>query len=187
MRNRVLARRYAKALFELAADRKMLDVVHKDVISFSELLEKNQPLKYVVFGQDVNKKQKAQAIGKAIQDKVSNVFFNFLLVLFDKSRSTIFPEIVAEFQVLVDEHDKKINAVTTTAVPVDSKLSKELKVLLDKLFSADVQITNRVDPSILGGIVVSVDGQILDGSLSNQLRRLKQQFAHGQNGKQTVR
>jgi F-type H+-transporting ATPase subunit delta len=186
LRNRVLARRYAKALFELALERKMLDTVRKDIMSFSELLEKNPSLKHVFFGQDVDQKQKALAIEKTIQDKVSNVFFNFLLVLFKKSRSGIFPQIVTEFQMFVDRHHRKINAITTTAVPVDDKLRKELKTLLDKVFDADVQLTNEVDPAVLGGIVVSVDGQIIDASLSNQLLRLKKQFARGGNGRQAA-
>ncbi|MCH7674320.1 ATP synthase F1 subunit delta [candidate division KSB1 bacterium] len=173
MKNTVLARRYAKALFELAVERKILDTIQNEVRSFSQSLDDNLQFRLFFFAQDVSKKQKREKIEELMQDRVSNVFFNFVLVLLKKNREFIFPEIVKEFQSIVDKYHRKINALAITAQPLDEKSSSKLKSLLDKTFDADVRIRNDIDASILGGIVVNVEGHVFDGSLQSQLARLK--------------
>ncbi|MCH8957098.1 ATP synthase F1 subunit delta [candidate division KSB1 bacterium] len=173
MKNTVLARRYAKALFELAVERKILDTIQNEVRSFSQSLDDNLQFRLFFFAQDVGKKQKREKIEELMQDRVSNVFFNFVLVLLKKNREFIFPEIVKEFQSIVDKYHRKMNALAITAQPLDEKSSSKLKSLLDKTFDADVRIRNDIDASILGGIVVNVEGHVFDGSLQSQLARLK--------------
>lgn len=173
MKNTVLARRYAKALFELAVERKILDTIQNEVRSFSQSLDDNLQFRLFFFAQDVSKKQKREKIEELMQDRVSNVFFNFVLVLLKKNREFIFPEIVKEFQSIVDKYHRKMNALAITAQPLDEKSSAKLKSLLDKTFDADVRIRNDIDASILGGIVVNVEGHVFDGSLQSQLARLK--------------
>ncbi len=173
MKDTVLARRYAKALFELAVEKKSLDKIQNEVRSFAQSLDDDRQFRLFLFAQDVSKKQKQEKLEKLIQGNVSNVFFNFVLVLLNKNREFIFPEIAREFQRFVDKHHRKINALAITAQPLDEKSSSELKSLLDKTFDADVQIRNDLDVSILGGIVVNVEGHVFDGSLQSQLDRLK--------------
>jgi len=173
LKNTVLARRYAKALFELAVERKILDTIQNEVRSFSQSLDDNLQFRLFFFAQDVSKKQKREKIEELMQDRVSNVFFNFVLVLLKKNREFIFPEIVKEFQSIVDKYHRKMNALAITAQPLDEKSSSKLKSLLDKTFDADVRIRNDIDASILGGIVVNVEGHVFDGSLQSQLARLK--------------
>ncbi len=173
MKDTVLARRYAKALFELAVEKKSLDKIQNEVRSFAQSLDDDRQFRLFLFAQDVSKKQKQEKLEKLIQGNVSNVFFNFVLVLLNKNREFIFPEIAREFQYFVDKHHRKINALAITAQPLDEKSSSELKSLLDKTFDADVQIRNDLDVSILGGIVVNVEGHVFDGSLQSQLDRLK--------------
>lgn len=173
MKETVLARRYARALFELAVEKKILDSIQNEIGFFSKSLADNAQFRRFLFAQDVSKKQKREKIEELIQDRVSNVFFNFVLVLLKKNREFIFSEIAKEFQYIVDKHHRKINALAITAQPLDEKSSFKLKSLLDKTFDADVQIKNDIDASILGGIVVNVEGRVFDGSLQNQLARLK--------------
>ncbi len=173
MKNTVLARRYVKALFELAVEKKILDTIQNEVAFFSQSLDDNIQFRLFLFAQNISKKQKREKIERLIQDQVSNVFFNFVLVLLKKNREFIFPEIAKEFQNFVDKHYRKINALAITAQPLDEKSSSKLKSLLDKTFDADVQIQNDIDSTILGGIVVNVEGHVFDGSLQNQLARLK--------------
>ena len=173
MKDTVLARRYAKALFELAVEKKILDTIQKEVAFFSQSLDDNLQFRLFLFAQNISKKQKREKIERLIQDQVSNVFFNFVLVLLKKNREFIFPEIAKEFQYIVDKHHRKINALAITAQPLDEISSSKLKSLLDNTFDADVQIKNDIDASILGGIVVNVEGHVFDGSLQSQLDRLK--------------
>jgi F-type H+-transporting ATPase subunit delta len=168
-----LARRYAGALFDLALEKTVLPDIHEELLSFLELLNKNQDFRLFFNAQDVSNQQKADVVGKVLDHQASERFRNFLYVLLRKGRAEIYPTVVAEFTRLVDKYNKRIHATTTTAVALDEGLRSRLKSALDSMFSADVGITNNVDPAILGGIIVQVEGRILDGSLQNQLQRLK--------------
>lgn len=173
MKNIVLARRYAKALLDIANERDILDAVSREVNAFNIGLQENPRFKLFLYSQDKSVKEKTTKLEEMLQDKVSNIFFNFLLVLLNKKREFIFAEIAREFQLMVDKYNKKTRASATTAVPLDEKSLSSLKATLDKAFALDVQLENKVDATILGGVIVSIDGKLLDASIRNQLQTLK--------------
>lgn len=183
MKDTVLARRYARALFEIAQEQNILDSVHREIVSFEESLQTNEGFRLFLYSQDLSKKEKKEKLERVLQDRISNIFFNFLLVLLRKGRELIFESVAFEFNRLVDKNNRKVRATTTTAIPLDGPAATQLKSLLDAAFKADVEIQNRVDESILGGIIVNVDGQLLDGSIKNQLMRLASHLSEGRNGK----
>ncbi len=173
MKDIVLARRYAKALLDVANERNVLDSVSGEVNAFNIGLQENARFRLFLYSQDKSVTEKTNKLEEVLQDKVSNIFFNFLLVLLNKKREFIFTEIAREFQLMVDKHSKKTRASATTAVPLDEKSLSSLKSALDKAFALDVQLKNKVDKSILGGVIVSIDGKLLDASIKNQLQTLK--------------
>jgi len=183
LRNTIIARRYAKALFEISSERSILERVFAEIVSFEESLKANTNFRLFMNSQDVSKKEKQAKLEKALQDRISNVFFNFLLVLLRKNRETILSDIAREFQWMVDKRQKRMRAFATTAVPLDKKAVKNLKAALDTAFGYDIQLQNHVDESILGGVIVNVDGKLLDGSLKSQLAILKSQLIEKTNHK----
>jgi len=173
LRNTVIARRYAKALFELALERKVLDTIVAEMDSFEAALSSTPGFRHFLNSQDMSK--------NVFQDRGSNIFFNFLLVLLRKNRESTFSDIAREFHVLVDNHNKRTRASATTAVPLDKKSVEKLRTVLGDAFKLDIQLDNDVDESILGGIVVNVNGQLLDGSLRSQLDRLRSELSDNRN------
>ncbi len=183
MKDIVLARRYAGALFEIAKERNILDTVQNEIISFGQNLESHSGFRLFLYSQGLSQKEKIAKVEERLQDSVSSVFYNFLLVLLRKKREAVFPTIAKEFQRLVDQENKRIWATTTSAVALDEQSLAQIKSLLDQAFKSDVRINNRIDESILGGIIVSVDGKLLDGSLKSQLDKLQSQLATNKNGR----
>lgn len=183
MRESVLAKRYAKALFELARDREILDKIQEEVASFNRTLETNSDFRLFLQSQDMSQNEKKSRIEQLLQDRVSNVFFNFVLVLLKKNREALFTAIAREFQGLLDKLHKKLPATAVTALPLDSTTEAKLKDLLDKTFDADVQITSEIEPDILGGLIVNVEGYVFDGSLQNQLQRLRKELIQRTNSR----
>ncbi len=181
MKENVLSKRYARALFELARERGILANIHQEIELFNENLRSSPDLRLLLSSQAISKKDKISTIEKLLQDRVSTVFFNFILLLLNKNREVLFPTIAMQFKIFYDKFNKIIHAETITAVPLDSKLTSDLKKILDNAYSGDVQINNRTDAAILGGIIVNVDGQVYDGSLQSQLARLKFQLTEKSN------
>ena len=181
MKERVLARRYARALFQIAVERGLLEQIHEEVGSLAEALHRSLDLRAVLRSQEISKQEKKRTFEGLLRGKASKVFTNFLFLLLEKNRERLFETIVSEFDRLVDQHQKRLRANAITAVPLDSEFVGKLKKLLDSTYQAHVDIENQVDPDILGGIIIRVDGQVFDGSLQSQLRRLRARLAEKTN------
>ncbi|RMD92930.1 MAG: F0F1 ATP synthase subunit delta [Calditrichaeota bacterium] len=176
MKENILARRYARALFELSKEKNILEKIRQEVEFFSDYVQNDRNFEFFLNSQQISKKQKIAAIEKLFQDRVSNLFFNFLLVLLKKNRQTIFPIVAQEFEKLYDHYYKRIRATTITAIPLDNQSVDRVKKVLNQKFGAEVQLRVKTNPDILGGLIIQVDGQIYDGSIASQLNRLKQQL-----------
>jgi len=176
LKETVLARRYAKALFKLSLEKGVVDSILQELVSLEKTLEDSKEFRHFLYSRDVNRKKKVETVAMLLKEKVSPLFFNFFSVLLEKNREYIFPVVAVEFKRLVDKHHKVVHATVTTALPLEDKLLTQLKTLLDKRFDAHVQVENRVDASVLGGLFVNVEGQVFDGTLRNQLLRIERQL-----------
>lgn len=181
MKEEILARRYAKALFETAQERKLLEKIRSELHNFAAALEENKAFADFFSSPEHSRADKRAAIEKVFQDRYSNVFFNFLAVVIQKGRHNAMAEIVKSFDELYDRFTRRTRALAVTAVPLDKKISDDLKVSLSKSLNKQVDLENRVDPSILGGIVLNIDGKVMDGSVKQQLERLRAQFLSSRN------
>ena len=181
MKETVLARRYAKALFEIALERKMLGKVREELSAFSYLLEKDVSLRNFLFSPEHSRASQKKAVEKAFADRFSAVFFNFILVLLEKRRQSLIHDIMTAFEVLHDRHLRKMRALAITAVPMDEKTLEQLRASLSKSMDMDMELQNRVDPEILGGVVIQVEGKVLDGSIRQHLLRMREKIIDNRN------
>ena len=181
MKERVLAGRYAKALFELALERKMLGKVREEMHAFTGLLSRDAALRNLLISTEHRRAAQRQAAEKAFADRFSAVFFNFLLVLIDKRRQVLIDEIAAAFEALHDRHLRKVRALAITAVPMDAAALEHLRSTLSKSLDLDLELQNKIDPEILGGLVVQVEGKVLDGSVRQQLLQLRKRILDNRN------
>jgi len=125
---------------------------------------------------EVPKQEKRRVLEKLFQDRFSNVFFNFLLTLLEKQRQRLFPSMAEHFRQLYHQYHHRIRAQAITAVPLNGEGLAGLRETLKRSLKAEVEVTNVVDPDILGGIIIQVDTRIIDGSVKHQLQRLKEQL-----------
>jgi F-type H+-transporting ATPase subunit delta len=181
MKEEILARRYARALFEIAQERKLLEKIRVELHDFAAMLEENEAFANFFRSPEHSRAAKRAAVEKIFQDRYSNVFFNFLIVLIQKARHNAIAEIVKAFDELYDRFARRTRALAITAVPLDAKLADDLKASLAKNLNKQVDLENQIDPSILGGIVLNIDGKVLDGSVKQQLERLRAQFLSSRN------
>ncbi len=176
MKEQILARRYAKALFTLAQERKVVDKIRNELHSFAAAMEENAEFGDFFRSPENSRAAKRTAVEKIFQDRFSALFFNFLLLLIHKGRHNAVPDIVLAFDELYDRHYRRTRALALTAVPMDTALADELREKLSRSLNKQIELENMVDPSLLGGIVLNVDGQVLDGSVKQQLERLRAEF-----------
>ena len=174
MKEGILAQRYAKALFAAALERKLLDKVRGELYDFVTRLEENHALSHFLRSPERSRAEKRQLLERVFSDRVSGMFFNFLLLLIDKGRMTLYGEVRQAFDDLYNRHHRKIRALAITALPMEKRELEALQSDLAQAMNLTLELENRVDAAILGGVVLDINGKILDGSVRRQLERLRE-------------
>lgn len=175
MKNAVLAKRYAKALFAVGKEDGAFAEYAKTLNAMAELYaavpELGDALNNPLYPLDVREKVMADIITAA---GVSGVMGNFFKLLVQKRRADILPDIALVFQAMVDEDNNMCQGTVITATELTPELSAKVRETLEKITGKQVVLTAQVDPSIIGGVVAKVGDLVLDGSIRSQLAGLKE-------------
>jgi F-type H+-transporting ATPase subunit delta len=175
VKNTVLAKRYAKALFAVGKEEGAFEDYTKSLNAMAELYagmpEVSDALTNFLYPVDVREKVMDHLL-QAL--KVSQIMGNFFKLLVQKKRANILPEIAQVFQAMVDADKNMCQGTVTSAMELSPDLSEKVKATLEKITGKQVVLTTQVDPSIIGGIVAKVGDLVLDGSIKSQLAGLKE-------------
>ncbi|TMA83017.1 MAG: ATP synthase F1 subunit delta [Deltaproteobacteria bacterium] len=176
MRADTAARRYARAIFRLAEEQDNVDAVARALAATTTLLE-DARLAYVLTG-PVPREHK-QRLLRTISDDVGAppTFRDLLLLLAERDRLRQLAAIRTVFEALVDKRRGRTRARVVSAVPLTPELLAQLTRVFGELTGKQVIAETTVDPELLAGAIVEVDGRAYDGSLRTQLAKLRQQMA----------
>jgi F-type H+-transporting ATPase subunit delta len=168
-----VAKKYAGALFRLASERNMMDLAWKQFNDLAEYLEKDDTFLDFMAAPQVPDQNKERMITQAFAGLFEKPFFNFMMVLVRKRRITYLIEIIEEYDRLVraEKGIAKATCITTTGLS-DSERGKVIEKLATKT-SLKIELEEKVDKSIIGGMIIIFHNQIIDGSIRYGLRRLK--------------
>ncbi|PID76658.1 MAG: F0F1 ATP synthase subunit delta [Deltaproteobacteria bacterium] len=174
MKQTILARRYAKALFAVGKEQGKLEIFTETLEGIAGLYSSSpqvaDALTNPLYPLDVKVKVMADMAENMGVDPVIGKFLNLLV---EKKRAEILPEIAEEFQIMVDEEKNISHGSVVSAVELSDELQAKVKATLEKLTGKTVELSTRVDPSIIGGIIAKVGDLELDGSIRTQLAGLK--------------
>ncbi len=168
-----IGKEYGAALFMLACEL-------GEKKSYAEALEKVKKVfseheEYPLFiaSPSVPISERLLAIESAFSELVPEHVLSYLLLLCEKGRMECFDESVKEYNALLDASERISNAKVTSAVELTEKEKEKLKNKLESIYKGEVHIEYFTDGALLGGLVVEVDGKIMDGSLRHRLREVK--------------
>jgi F-type H+-transporting ATPase subunit delta len=175
VKNTIVAKRYAKALFAVGLEENGLDVYGEALATLAGLLA-SQPevmdaLSNPLYPLDVREKV-AEQLGQAIA--APPVMTNFLRLVVQKRRAEALPDIAEVFQGMVDADRNTSRGTVVTAVEIDAALKARIQEKLEKITGKKIILATRVDPSIIGGLVAKVGDLVLDGSIKSQITGLKE-------------
>jgi F-type H+-transporting ATPase subunit delta len=166
--------RYATALFELARDEKSIDTVRADLDQFDAMLNDSADLKRLVrspvFAADAQSKALSAVLDKA---GITGISANFLKVLTANRRLFAVSDVIRAFRALVARFKGEASADVTVAEPLSDKNLDALKTALKAVSGKDVTLHVKVDPSIIGGLVVKLGSRMVDSSLRTKLNSIK--------------
>jgi F-type H+-transporting ATPase subunit delta len=170
-----MAGRYASALFELALEEKALDAVKTDLEKFDALMAGSPELERLVRSPVFSADDKLKALS-AILDKagIKGLAANFLRVLTTNRRLFAARDAIRGFRALVARHRGEVTAQVTVAEKMSDKNLEALKdALKSKTAGKNIDLDVKIDPAIIGGLIVKVGSQMVDSSLRTKLNSIK--------------
>ena len=171
-----IAEVYARALFDVAMEQDVLDEIHDELAQFVEELDKNRDLQVFFFSPYFSSQEKKDGIGKAISGADEN-FVRFLELLAERHRMPAVFRIKKDFDELFAEERKLLPVTITSAIELDKGLVKDIRKKIEEQTDRKVDLTTKVDPDVLGGLVLRVGNKVMDGSIRSRLERLRKQVA----------
>jgi F-type H+-transporting ATPase subunit delta len=174
-----LSGRYALALFELANEQKKLEAVGRDLAAVAQALAESAELKELTTSPLVGREDAVKAVAataKAMQ--LDPITANFLGVVAKNRRLSQLPAVIRAFNLLSARHRGELTAEVTSAHSLDDDQVAAIKQNLRTRMGRDIAVDLNVDPAILGGLVVKIGSQMIDGSIRTKLNNL----AHAMKG-----
>ncbi|MBT8335656.1 MAG: ATP synthase F1 subunit delta [Gemmatimonadetes bacterium] len=176
MRDETVARNYAEALFDLAERHEGLEAFGDGIRMVAALVDENPRFRLFLETPRIDAESKKTTLRKAFVGRVPPMLLRFLLVTVDKRRQRLLGQIAVQYAALVDEHENRAHVAVTVAHPLDAETSAALEFRLSRLLGKTAVPHVRVDPGILGGVVVRAGDTIYDGSLRRRLERMRRQL-----------
>jgi F-type H+-transporting ATPase subunit delta len=170
-----LAQVYARSLFEVAKEHDVLDDVHEQLGIWADALAENRSLQVFFFSPRFSSAEKKDAVRRII-DGADPHFVNFLELLAERHRLPVTFRIRRTFDDLWREEHKLLPVEVTSAVELDEGLVRSIGERIEQRTGRRVELTSKVDPDIIGGLVLRVGNRILDASVHGRLERLRRQI-----------
>ena len=171
-----IARVYAIALFRAAKDRGKLDAIRDQLGQFVDALRENRDMQLFLFSPSFSSAEKIAGLRKAVSDPEPELE-NFLELLLEKGRMPVIYRIRRQFDALWNKENKRLGVTVTSAVELDPEIAERIGSEIEEQTGNTVELTSRVDPDILGGLVVQVGNMVLDTSIRNRLEKLRKSVA----------
>ena len=169
-----MAGRYATALFELALEQKSIDAVKADLDRFEALVAGSPDLARLVRSPVFTAAEQGKALSAVLaQAGIKGLAANFLLFVASNRRLFAAGQIIKAFRALVARHKGEVTAEVTVAEKLNDKHLGALKSALKGVTGKDVDLNVKIDPSIIGGLIVKLGSRMVDTSLKTKLNLIK--------------
>jgi len=176
LNNKIIAKRYAQALIQIAEENNALELYEKELKEVISVINDNPDLYSAWNSKRVISEKKKEIISEAFRKKVCNNILHFLFLLIDKRRETYLFSILKEYGNMSDTVRNIINADVRTAVQLTDKDFHKLKAKLSAMTGKNVRLRVHIDPTLIGGLVVKIGDQVIDGSVIKRLAILKKRI-----------
>lgn len=167
---------YSEAVFELAKEQSCADAIKDELDALAVVFKDNPELPKLLTAPTVTLNEKLDVVKNIFGGKVSELTYNLLCVTTEKGRAAIIPDVAEDYKNRWYEMKNIAEVKVTTSVPLSENLRAKLKAKLEAVYKKTVILTESVDPSIMGGIVLNYGNTLLDGSVKAKLDAIQKQI-----------
>lgn len=173
----VIAGRYAEALFQVGEETNSTTKLYEELNAVVETLKSNKDFYSVLKSPLVGKGDKKNLLEKVYGTQLSDNLNNFLKIIVDKDRATVIEAVQKSYKNLLNEKNNIIEGIAITAIAMSQEEIKQLEAKLSSKYNKNVTLENKVDESILGGVLVRLGNEEIDGTVKNRLSKMKDQLS----------
>jgi F-type H+-transporting ATPase subunit delta len=171
-----ITHRYAKALLDLAITENHLDICLSDIKLIENVCNENAELVLLLKSPIINTDKKLSTINEIFDKNLSKVTSLFIQIIVSKKREALIPLIAKNFISLHKTYNKVTTAKVITASPLDKKLREEVSNYIKSKTDFDVELVEEIDEAIIGGAIIKMGDQQLDGSVKRNIKELKKTY-----------
>ncbi len=169
-----IARRYAKALVQLASEEGAVEKYHAELTAFEGVLAANPDLRAILTSPAYRIEVKREIVRELLAKLApATTVANFLQLLIDRNRLDQLSQVIASYGAFADELSGVVRPTLTSAMPLDDRQVEAIKEALAKSTGKKVILKVEVDPSLIGGVVAQIGDKVYDGSVKTQLTRIE--------------
>ena len=168
------SKEYAEALFELAVQDKQTEETLDGLVTVQSAMMQNPDYRALLASPAIGKEKRVQALEEAFGGKIPRMLLAVLRMMVSRGHIAALDGVVREYEALCRHFHGESAAEVTSAVPLKEAEMVELRSKLEKKLGRSVILHCTVDPGLIGGIRVEVDGRVIDGSIRNKLEEIKE-------------
>jgi F-type H+-transporting ATPase subunit delta len=174
-----ISRRYTKALFQLAQESQQEEVISQELEQFYAAY-RNSELQEVLTNPAIDADKRNNILLRVTEtQQLSALTIRFLAILLARDRLKYLPEIVSCYRRLLNESRGRVEAKAVGASPLEPAMVDRLRQVLQGIAGKEVVLQQETDSSLIGGVLVELEGKVYDGSVRTQLENMKQRIARG--------
>ena len=166
--------RYAKALFETAKSRAVVNDVYKDLELLKSILNEKTEFFNIIHNPTIKRNTKETLFSKIFKNRVHDLTMEFLLLLLKKGREAILTEVIHHYAELDMEDKGVLLAEVISAKPISENIKKDIKNKISA--NRNVQLSEKIDKSILGGLIINIGDSQYDASVRKKINNVKRAF-----------
>lgn len=173
-----LATEYGEGLYELAREERLLDELHGELTEVSALLNEQPEFTRLLCSRAIERATRLKVVDETFGGQAHPFIVNFMKLLVEKERFHCFDDCVKWFHQRYNDELRIVEASVTSAVPLSDNDIEALRQKLAGISGRRVHLIASVDPSVIGGIRVEMDGKRYDNTIQNRLERMKYSLTH---------
>jgi F-type H+-transporting ATPase subunit delta len=177
MKTSKISDRYAKALFDFSKEHNIIEEVYADMILINTTYSTSPDFAVAMKSPIIRPDRKIKIFSEIFKNNIHEISLTYLNIIFKKGRELYIHDIVYHFIKLykVHHHIKEVIIITPSAL--DIKLKERLIAQLSNQLNCTIELIEKLDPTLIGGMVIKVDDQLIDTSISGQIKKLQQEFS----------
>jgi len=177
MRIKLLSKRYATAIFDLAVELKILEKVNNDLKLVRKVFSENRELRMIIANPVIDTYKKINILNDLFEGKVQKLTIKFLRLITNKGREQYISYISDAFYDIYKDYKNILSVKLTTATVADKVIAEGISKKLKEATKMNIEMTSKVNEELIGGFVVNYEDYKYDASIINQLNRLKKSFS----------